>query len=99
VQQHANWRSVAAPYRLTWGGITYDYANLLLLGRALMHADQLQTDLIPLAVWDGNEGDGPGGTASIVDRWRRLGHTVELVNMAEILARHGHPFAANPHVG
>ena len=99
VHQHTTERLVASSYRLTWGGVTYDYTNLLLLGRALLHADHLQTDLIPLAVWDGNAGDGPGGTASIVERWRRLGHTIELVNIAGILASHGYVSVANPHAG
>ena len=45
------------------GGVTYEYANALILGRAQMRAEQLQTDLVPLAVWDGKRGDGPGGTA------------------------------------
>lgn len=84
---------VASPHRLTWGGVTYDYANHLLLGRAMMHARQLETDLVPLAVWDGSPGDGPGGTASIVERWRKLGHKVEAIPLRE-LAGAGFPAPA-----
>lgn len=86
VKQAAAQHLVASPHRLTWGGVTYEYANLLLMGRAAMHADLLQTDLRLLAVWDGREGDGRGGTATMVSRWRKLGHAVEIIDIREIVA-------------
>jgi class 3 adenylate cyclase len=76
--------------RLAAGSVSYDYANQVLHGLAIMRAGQLETDLIPLAVWNGETGDGRGGTASTVDRWRALGYTVELINLKEIL-RNEHP--------
>jgi class 3 adenylate cyclase/tetratricopeptide (TPR) repeat protein len=47
----------------------YWFATRLLSGRALMHAKQLNLDLIALAVWNGRPGVGMGGTASFIDYW------------------------------
>lgn len=69
------------------GGVTYEYANLLLFGLAAIRAAQLDTELVPVAVWDGRAGDGPGGTAVIVAWWRSLGHRVEVIDLAALLAR------------
>lgn len=51
------------------GGVSYDYANQILLGLASIHARRLDTELAALAVWDGLPGDGGGGTASAIERW------------------------------
>jgi class 3 adenylate cyclase len=71
--------------RLAAGSVSYDYANQVLHGLAIMRAGHLETDVIPLAVWNGEAGDGPGGTASTVDRWRALGYKVELIDPKESL--------------
>jgi class 3 adenylate cyclase/tetratricopeptide (TPR) repeat protein len=68
------------------GGLAYEYANMVLLGLAEIRARQLGTELIPLAVWDGKPGDAPGGTASAVERWQRLGYRIEVIDIAEIVA-------------
>ena len=75
---------VASEQRME-GGVPFEYTNLLLHGLASIRADQLETEMIPLVVWDGREGDGPGGTASIVKHWREMGHTVEVIDLAQIL--------------
>lgn len=74
----------ASEHRLEDGSVTYDYANLLLLGLAAIRAAQLETELVPLAVWDRRPGDGPGGTAATVQRWRKLGQKVEVIDLAAI---------------
>jgi class 3 adenylate cyclase/tetratricopeptide (TPR) repeat protein len=66
-----------------------EFANLTLLGSAKLRAQQLETRLVPLAVWDGRLGDGPGGTADCVAQWRRLGLEVEIVDLAAMLHRDG----------
>ncbi|MEA3400526.1 MAG: TRAFs-binding domain-containing protein [Armatimonadota bacterium] len=75
----------ASSSRLTSGSVSYHYADLLVYGLAAMRARELQTDLVPMAVWDGRPGDGPGGTESIVRRWEELGHEVEVIDLAAIL--------------
>jgi len=93
----ANWRSrfdrvleraskcvIDPMQRLDVGGVSYDFGKELLLGLATIHAQSLETSLIPLVVWDGKIGDGPGGTASTVEHWRSLGHKPEIIDLAEI---------------
>ena len=70
-----------------------EYANLLLLGLAVIRAEQLQTSLKPLAVWGGGPGDGPGGTAGSVEKWNEMGLGVEIVNP---LALSGHTDQSAP---
>lgn len=62
-----------------------EYANLMLRGLGIIHARQLDTQLIPVVVWDGKPGDGPGGTASMVREWTRHGFPVEQIHIAELL--------------
>jgi 2-C-methyl-D-erythritol 4-phosphate cytidylyltransferase len=63
----------ASTERLSIGGVSYEYCNELLVGLASIRARQLDTGLVPLAVWDGSPGDGPGGAASVVHNWESLG--------------------------
>ena len=67
------------------GGVPFEYANLLIHGLAILRAEQLETELIPIAVWDGKPGDGAGGTASVIEHWRAVGHRVEIIDLKEIL--------------
>jgi class 3 adenylate cyclase/tetratricopeptide (TPR) repeat protein len=75
---------IASNQQLSIGGISYDFGNELLLGLASIHARRLETNLIPLAVWDGSPGDGPGGTASVVESWQALGYEPEIVDLEKI---------------
>jgi class 3 adenylate cyclase len=72
------------------------FGNRILHGLARLRAEQLETQLVPLAVWDGKAGDGPGGTAANVASWRRAGLKVEVIKLSELagigsLARGGNP--------
>jgi class 3 adenylate cyclase len=71
------------------GSISYEFANLLLHGLASVRAEQLETKLAPLAVWDGKSGDGAGGTAATVEHWRERGLGVEIIDLREIQQRAG----------
>jgi len=79
---------VASPERLEGASASYDYASLLLLGLASIRAEQLETDLVALALWDGRTGS-PGGTASVVEDWRRRGHEVQIIDVGELLRQSG----------
>lgn len=74
---------------LATGFLSHDYVGRLLDGLAIIRSEQLDTELVQLAVWDGKPGSSPGGTASTVERWRRLGRKVEVIDLADILRRHG----------
>ena len=43
-----------------------------------------ETQIIVLAVWDGEKGDGPGGTADAVALWRDEGFDVDVIDPATI---------------
>lgn len=60
-------------------GILYQYTNRLLHGLATMRSKQLDTELTPIALWDGKSGDGYGGTATMVKTWQEWGYNVEII--------------------
>lgn len=77
--------------RLSRGGISYEYANRVLLGLARSHTERLGTVLTPFAVWDGKAGDGPGGTDWIVRQWREQDLEPEVIHLEELLQPNGDP--------
>ena len=72
-----------------WGGIVFEYANLLLLGLAQLRSRALDTDLVGLALWDRNPGEGPGGTSDTVKSWRQHGLKVVEIHTQPLLERAG----------
>jgi class 3 adenylate cyclase/tetratricopeptide (TPR) repeat protein len=78
----------ASTEHLQIGGVSYEFCNQLLLGLAAIRCRQLDSTLIPLAVWNEKPGDGPGGAATVVENWRSLGYEPEIISLAEILERH-----------
>ncbi len=74
----------ASFHRLEIGGVSYAYANQLLLGLARIRATELGTELAPLAVWDGSPGDESGGTADAVKLWREVGLSVQIINIVRL---------------
>src|SRR2546423_1715877 len=87
VVEEATTVTTASSEKIEEGSMSFEYANLLLYGLADIRARQLETDLIPLAVWDQKPGDGPGGTASAVEHWKKLGLDVGVIDIAKILKR------------
>jgi class 3 adenylate cyclase/tetratricopeptide (TPR) repeat protein len=77
---------VASENRASGNAMVYEYANLLLDGLAILRAKMLDTELIPLVVWDGGEGDGPGGTSSLIQHWRAHGVEPEIIDITRLLA-------------
>ena len=69
----------ASTAKLAIGGVSYEFCNQFLLGLGAIRARQLETDLIPLVVWNGQPGDGPGGASSVVENWRALGYEPEII--------------------
>jgi len=79
----------ASEQKMQGGSMSYEYTNLLIHGLASMRAEQLETDLVALAVWDGKIGDGLGGTASIVDHWQHADRQIEVIDTEEMLRDDG----------
>ncbi len=64
--------------------VSYTFTARYHHGLATLKAAQLETGLVPMAVWDGKEGDGPGGTASTVAAWVEAGLSVELIDLERL---------------
>jgi class 3 adenylate cyclase/tetratricopeptide (TPR) repeat protein len=77
----------ASNKRFEIGGVSYEFCNELILGLATIRARQLDTQLIPVAVWNGMPGDGPGGVASVVQNWRHRGYDPEIVFLSKLKGR------------
>ena len=79
----------ASTQRMGLGGISYEFCAQLQLGLAVIRCHQLDSALIPLAVWNEKPGDGPGGAGSIVENWRELGYQPEIINLEKIVKKDG----------
>jgi class 3 adenylate cyclase len=86
--------TTASEQRMLNGAMSYEYCFLLLDGTAAIKADELDTELACLALWDGRSGDGPGGTATSVAHWQRAGRYVEVIDAHAILASRPAPPAS-----
>ena len=75
---------VSADRRMIEASASFEYGALMLDGAAAIRADELDTELVSLALWDGRSGDGPGGTAATVARWREMGRRIELLDLTAI---------------
>jgi class 3 adenylate cyclase/tetratricopeptide (TPR) repeat protein len=81
-QQLANSRVVlASSSQSLIPGLGFDYANQLIQGLGMLRAHELETELVALAVWDGQPGDGPGGTAGAVQQWQAHGVEVHRLKL------------------
>ncbi|MHC5010497.1 MAG: tetratricopeptide repeat-containing protein [Planctomycetota bacterium] len=73
-------RSLAAQHRFGTDSPSYEYANAYLDGIGRLQANALGVPVHRVAVWDGRAGDGPGGTAHMVKRWRDAGATFDVID-------------------
>jgi class 3 adenylate cyclase len=81
----------ASTQRLEIGGISYEFCNQLLVGLAAIRCRQLDSNLVPLVVWNEKPGDGPGGAASVVQTWRRYGYEPEIIKLQDVQDRESKP--------
>lgn len=65
--------------------VFYEYSYRMLHGLAKVRATQLNTELIPLTVWNGRPGDGFGGTSSAVHYWQQWSEAVEIIDLEALL--------------
>ncbi|HEY9875096.1 MAG TPA: adenylate/guanylate cyclase domain-containing protein, partial [Candidatus Obscuribacterales bacterium] len=85
VMERATETIVASHPKLQETEVLYEYANRLVHGLAKMRAEQLETNFLTLAVWDGKPSNALGGTASAIAYWRNCGYEVEIINTEAIL--------------
>lgn len=50
-------------------GLTHEFLSECLAGTAMIFSDAFQADLAPMALWDGRDADGPGGSATFLTGW------------------------------
>jgi hypothetical protein len=62
----------------------YADCNMKILEEARKYATQLDQDPLLLTVWNGNQGDGQGGTADAVRSWRNKGYHVDLIDISKL---------------
>jgi class 3 adenylate cyclase/tetratricopeptide (TPR) repeat protein len=77
----------ASRQKLAIGGVSYEFANRMAQGLASLKARQIDGELLPMAVWDGQPADSPGGTASNVERWRAQGLATEIIDLNRVAGR------------
>jgi class 3 adenylate cyclase len=77
-------------------GVAFEYGTRFLIGLALMRAAQLETEVRAVVLWDGNRGDGHGGTAWSVGHMLRLGIPIHNVHPSHEGAVCDSGFAALP---
>lgn len=82
VLEKAEQVTIASPHRIGPAGTPFTYANRILLGQAKLCEQEFQTKLMGLAVWNGQPGDGPGGTADTVAHWRDQDLTVYTIDLS-----------------
>ena len=78
VLEHAAEVVVSSSKKLEGADVSFEYADRFLYGLGRIRSSQLGARLHPLAVWDGEAGDALGCT---VERWRTLGHEVEVIDL------------------
>ncbi|MDB6099759.1 MAG: uncharacterized protein JWN58_2462 [Gammaproteobacteria bacterium] len=83
--------TITSDHRAHGSTATFEYANLVLTGRARLRAQALGTDLVGVAVWDGKPAIRASGAASLVRLWRSQGVALEEVPVS---ARSASPAAA-----
>ncbi|MCK7593390.1 adenylate/guanylate cyclase domain-containing protein [Pseudomarimonas salicorniae] len=62
----------------------FDHAGKLMMGAAWLHAAQLQTDCLMLALLDEDSEPRPGGTRSLLEHWRLLGRNSRVINLSAL---------------
>jgi len=85
VLERATEVNIASKRQLQEGEILYEYTHRLLHGLAKMRAEQLDTELVPLAVWNGKPSNDPSGTASTIKHWQQWGYEVEVIDLESML--------------
>ena len=76
----------ASEQRMPGNAMSYEYGFRLLDGTAALRAEQLDTELICIGLWDGASGDGPGGTQTAIEHWRRSQREIEIIDLNAIAA-------------
>jgi class 3 adenylate cyclase len=75
---------IASEHKHSISKTTYEYCNLIKHGLAVLRAKILDTEIIPMAVWDGCQDDGQNETAAFIDYWVSRKIKPVTINIAEL---------------
>jgi class 3 adenylate cyclase len=67
--------------------LLFDYANRMIMGKALLRGEVLESDPVLLAVWDRKKDTLPGGTASFIRLWEEKGRRPEIIDLRDLLRK------------
>ena len=65
-----------------YGGddLLFAYANTMIMGKAILRSQLLETETHLIAVWDGNRNGATGGTADFIETWESLGMPITAIS-------------------
>jgi class 3 adenylate cyclase/tetratricopeptide (TPR) repeat protein len=76
----------ASPLQNHADAIDFNYSNHIQDGLGQLRAKAFDAEMTPLVVWNGKEGDGGGGTASMVSLWRKRGLEPSIIDIEKLRA-------------
>ena len=62
----------------------YAACNRRILEEAIAKGKLLDEEPILITVWNGNPGDGAGGTADAIRDWKNEGHEVDIIDISKL---------------
>lgn len=65
----------------------FQYANNIMYGLARIKAMQLDTSLVPLAVWHKEDIGKTGGSSSFIKKWLELGNEVNIIDLKSVIEK------------
>jgi len=61
--------------------VLFDYANSIIMGKALLRSEVLETEPVLVAVWDGKKQAGSGGTSEFIQVWESKKLPIKTVDL------------------
>jgi len=86
--QHALKRStqvlMATEGKYSGDDLLFDYANRIIMGKAILRSELLETDPVLVAVWDGKKSRKAGGTYDFIKTWKEKKLPIEIIDVNRI---------------
>ena len=64
--------------------LLFDYANRIIMGKAILRSELLETEPVLLCVWDGKKSSKSGGTSQLVRIWEDKGLQREVISIRSL---------------
>lgn len=76
---------IASEHKYSKSKTTYEYCNILKHGLAVLRAKILDTEIVPMAVWDGGPDDGQNETATFIKYWLSRNIKPDIIDITNLL--------------